>query len=64
MRMAGARALSLENITSILKQHKEELNVKYGVGETRVFGSYLSEARDFIEDVIDALTKAMNYIEG
>jgi len=37
--MAGTKVLNLENIANVLKEHKEELKAKYGVGEIGVFGS-------------------------
>jgi len=39
--MAETKALSLERITNILKEHKEELKEKYGVKEIGIFGSYV-----------------------
>jgi len=37
--MSRTKALSLDDITSILKQHKEELKAKYEVEEIGIFGS-------------------------
>lgn len=39
--MAETKALNLEMITNILKEHKEELKEKYGVKEIGIFGSYV-----------------------
>jgi len=39
--MAKTKALNLERITNILKEHKEELKEKYGVKEIGMFGSYV-----------------------
>ena len=39
--MSRTNVLNLENIINILKEHKEELNAKYGVEEIGVFGSYV-----------------------
>jgi hypothetical protein len=41
--MVETKALSLERITNILKEHKEELKEKYGVKEIGIFGSYVRE---------------------
>jgi predicted nucleotidyltransferase len=45
MRTPGARALSFENITRILKQHKEELAAKYGIQEIGAFCPYVRGKR-------------------
>jgi hypothetical protein len=39
--MSRTRALNLEDITNILKKHKEELKTKYGIEEVGIFGSYI-----------------------
>ena len=39
--MVETKALNLERITNILKEHKEELKEKYGVKEIGIFGSYV-----------------------
>ena len=39
--MSRTKVLNLENITNILKEHKEELKARYGVEEIGVFGSYV-----------------------
>lgn len=39
--MSRTKVLNLENITNILKEHKEELKAKYGVEAIGVFGSYV-----------------------
>lgn len=39
--MVRNRALNLEMIMNILKEHKEELRRRYGVKEIGIFGSYL-----------------------
>lgn len=39
--MVGNKALNLEMIMNILKEHKEELRRRYGVKEIGIFGSYL-----------------------
>lgn len=39
--MSETKALNLERIKNILKEHKEELREKYGVKEIGIFGSYV-----------------------
>lgn len=39
--MTEIKALSLERIANILKEHKKELKDKYGIKEIGVFGSYV-----------------------
>ena len=39
--MAKNKALTLERILSVLKEHKHELEEKYGIKEIGIFGSYV-----------------------
>jgi predicted nucleotidyltransferase len=41
MRMSRTKVISFENITNILKEHKDDLKAKCGVEEIGVFGSYV-----------------------
>jgi len=49
--MARTKVLNLENITNVLKEHKEELKAKYGVAEIGVFGSYVRGGQRRTSDV-------------
>ena len=49
--MAKTKALNLERITNILKEHKEELKEKYEVKEIGIFGSYVRGEQKRVSDI-------------
>ncbi|NQS90453.1 nucleotidyltransferase family protein [Patescibacteria group bacterium] len=49
--MAKTKALNLERITNILKEHKEELKEKYGVKEIGIFGSHVRGEQKRVSDI-------------
>jgi len=42
---------NVEDLKKILREHKEELNKKYGVIEIGIFGSYVKNKQDEVSDV-------------
>ncbi len=49
--MKGTKASNLEEITNILKKHKEELKAKYKIKEIGVFGSWVRGEQNSESDI-------------
>lgn len=49
--MEAPQTVNLEKIIKILKEHKDELKLKYGIREIGIFGSYVRGEEKYSSDI-------------